>query len=148
MQVATVRDYLPKQVGKTKSELMSAVLQCGIHSMGLVLRGSGDGNNSQHWVPELCSCKHFLSNYSSRTGLETVTWAISSGGTSQPCHQHIRDQYIFKIHIHAIPTPILKWELESGNKSITSFSFFQDNLRQSSLMTDPNLDYIPQISKV
>lgn len=40
---------------------------------------------------------------------------------------------------------MLKWELESGNKSITSFSFFQENLRQSSLMADPNLDYIPQM---
>lgn len=29
-QLATAVDYLPKQVGKTKSELMSAVLQCGI----------------------------------------------------------------------------------------------------------------------
>lgn len=30
VQLATAIDYLPGQVGKTKSELMSAALQCGI----------------------------------------------------------------------------------------------------------------------
>lgn len=67
---ATVRDDLPKQVGETSQNwcLQSFSVVSTQHRSG----PKGLTSWQCHWVPELCSCKHSLSNYSSGAGRGTV----------------------------------------------------------------------------